>query len=652
MCGICGVIDFHKRRQITLKMIADMTTSLRHRGPDAEGYLVGCNSSYAPIYSSSDFVAMRASQPFDVALGHRRLSIIDLSTGHQPMTNEDGTIWIIFNGEIYNYQQLRAELLQKGHQFSTNSDTEVIIHTYEEYGEDCSIHLNGMFAFAIWDTKEEKLFIARDRVGIKPLIYTEVDGFFLFGSELKSILASGLVKPEVDNVALHHYLTYQYVPHPMTMFKGIQKLLPGYSLIYANGKTTLKQYWDVTFEDKPDKGIEFYKSRIRELLEDSVKIRLMSDVPLGAFLSGGIDSSTVVAMMSQAMKEPVKTFSIGFEEKSYNEVDYARIIAKRFQTDHHEFIVTPKDMLASLPALMEQFDEPFADSSAIPTFMVSKLARQHVTVVLSGDGGDEIFAGYPRYQFMRLITAVNILPNNLNRVLYPVFRKSLITVSKLYSKDFSQRLERNLTPTIKKNPEMFFHIMSYFKPEMKQRLYSSDFAREITSYQEMDFFNHILKYCHVKAFINKLLFLEFKTYLPNDILVKVDITSMANSLEVRVPFLDYRIVEFMATVPFKYKLRGLTTKYILKQLLANLLPKEILYRKKKGFHVPIREWFRNELSDYLRDILLSQSFKERGHFNSGYVQQLIEKHQASISDYSYPLWALLNLELWFRIWKA
>ena len=651
MCGICGVIDFHKRRQITLKMIVDMTTSLRHRGPDAEGYLVGGNSSYTPIYRPSDFAATRKSQPFDVALGHRRLSIIDLSTGHQPMTNEDGTIWIIFNGEIYNYQQLRAELLQKGHQFKTNSDTEVIIHTYEEYGEDCPIHLNGMFAFAIWDTKREKLFLARDRVGIKPLVYTEVNGFFLFGSELKSVLASGLIKPETDNVALHHYLTYQYVPPPMTMFKGIQKIPPGYFLIYANNKITLKQYWDVTFEDKLDKGIEFYKSRIRELLEDSVKIRLMSDVPLGAFLSGGIDSSTVVAMMSQASKESVKTFSIGFEEKSYNEVDYARIIAKKFQTDHHEFIVTPQDMLGSLPTLIEQFDEPFADSSAIPTFMVSKLARQHVTVVLSGDGGDEIFAGYPRYQLMRLLMAVNIMPKRLNETLFPAFRRILKIMPKRYN-NLSQRLARNLILALKSDLEKFFYIVSSFKPEAKQQLYSADFTQAICHNREIDFFNDTLKHCHVKDFINKLLFLEFKTFLTNDILVKVDITSMANSLEVRVPILDHRIVEFMATVPFKYKFSGLTTKYILKKLLTDLLPKEILYRKKKGFHVPIREWFRNELSDYLRDILLSQSFKERGYFNSEYVEQLIEKHQAAVSDYSHPLWALLNLELWFRRWKV
>ncbi|MDX1777960.1 MAG: asparagine synthase (glutamine-hydrolyzing), partial [Thermodesulfobacteriota bacterium] len=524
-----------------------MASVINHRGPDDEGiYLKG-----------------------NVGLAHKRLSILDLSTaGHQPMSNEDGSVWIVFNGEIYNFLDLREALIKKGHTFVSRTDTETIIHLYEEKGIECVHDLRGMFAFAIWDEQKKRLFCARDRAGKKPFVYAHTKEGFVFASEIKSLLRDPLIDKSLDYRAIHHYLTYQYVPSPLSIFENIKKLPPAHILIYERGKITAQRYWNLSYRNKIHlSSVRDYGERFRDLFEEAVKIRLRSDVPLGAFLSGGIDSSLVVAVMSRLMNQPVKTFSIGFEEEAYDEVKFARLIAEKYETDHHEFTVKP-DAVSILPKIVWHYNEPFADSSAIPTYYVSKMTRDFVTVALNGDGGDESFAGYERYladkladyyrrvpSFVRegiIRRAVDILPHSTNR------------------RNFFRRLKR-FVKGISETPERrYVRWICFFDNEMKEDLYTASFKELNREYDSVDLTVRWYERADAKQFLDRTLFVDVMSYLPEDLLVKVDIASMAHSLEARSPVLDHKVMEFAASLPPNLKLRGMETKYLLKETLSDI----------------------------------------------------------------------------------
>ncbi len=617
MCGICGIYNFGSGQPVEGDMLQRMRDVMRHRGPDEEGlYLEG-----------------------NLGLGHRRLNIIDLSTGQQPMCNEDGTIWIVYNGEVYNFPELREDLSRKGHLFKTRSDTEVIIHAYEEYGPDCVQKLRGAFAFALWDERERCLMLARDRMGIKPLSYLMDDNRLVFASEIKAILEAEGVRRELDLAALDSYLKYQYVPAPQTIFAGLKKLPPGHVLVHKNGRTTIHRYWDLRFGAEggahPE---EYYRERLLELLREAVKIRLMSDVPLGAFLSGGIDSSTVVALMSQVMDQPVKTFSVGFEEEDFSELRHARMVAERFGTDHHEFVVRP-DALEVLPRLVWQFDEPFADSSAIPTYYVSRLAREYVTVCLSGDGGDETFAGYNRYeQAVKEHRRLDWLPLTLRRVVFGTMHRLLPEYVK--GKGLTRRA--SLSPTGR-----YIEAVSIFPEQSRLALLTDEVRSELRDGQRR-FLQGYFDQAQGLDYLSQLQYVDTMTYLPEDGLVKVDRTSMLNSLETRVPLLDHEVLEFAATIPAELKMQGYERKYILKKTMEGLVPDEILYRRKMGFGVPLRHWFRKELHDYAKEVLLDRRTSQRGLFNRACIESILNNHQRGMRDFSAKIWALLFFEEWYR----
>ena len=626
MCGICGKVSSSIDKKVDRTLIGKMSSVLNHRGPDDEGvYLRG-----------------------NVGLSHKRLSIIDLTpAGHQPMCNEDGSIWIVFNGEIYNFLDLREELQKKGHRFTSHTDTETIIHLYEDKGVECVHDLRGMFAFAIWDENKHRLFCARDRVGKKPLVYTLNKEGLLFASEIKSLLIDPSVKKDIDYTALHHYLTYQYVPSPLTAFLSIKKLPPAHILIYERGNLTVKRYWELSYESKLKlPKLEDYGEQFLEVFRDAVKVRLRSDVPLGAFLSGGIDSSLVVAMMSKMMNQPVKTFSIGFEEEGYDELAFARMIAEEYETDHHEFIVKPNAM-EILPKLIWHYNEPFADSSAIPTYYVSKMTRDYVTVALNGDGGDESFAGYERYLADKLADYYRLIP----RFLREGFIRKTIEILP-YSTDrrsFLRRLKR-FVKGISEIPERrYVRWICFFDNEMKYDLYTPSFKECMQEIDSVDLTVNWYKKADGKTFIDKTLFVDVMSYLPEDLLVKVDIASMANSLEARSPLLDHHLMEFAAALPSDLKLRGIETKYLLKHTLSGIVPKEILRRRKMGFGVPIDVWFRKDLKEMAYDVLLEKKCTERGYFKREALQRLLDEHISEHYDHSYRIWALLFLELWHRM---
>jgi asparagine synthase (glutamine-hydrolysing) len=620
MCGIAGFVDGSDTAAGAdhARLLKGMCDVIRHRGPDDEGFLL---------------------KP-GVALGMRRLSIIDLAGGHQPISGEDGTVTIVFNGEIYNFHELRSELEKRGHIFKTNSDTEAIVHAYEEYGTSCANYLRGMFAFAIWDDKTRGLYIARDRVGKKPLYYTLTGGKTLvFGSEIKSILEHPDTTREINLEALDAYLTLGYVPDPLTIFRGIYKLPPGHYLTFANGQLQTREYWDFNFAPAESRKPEDYMDELRALLDESVRLRLISDVPLGAFLSGGIDSSTVVALMARHMNQPVKTFSIGFHEDSYNELKYARLTAKKLGTDHHEFYVTPQ-ICDVIDDLVWHFDEPFADPSAIPTYMVSKLARDHVTVALSGDGGDELFAGYTHYVVQENRRAFSSLPKALRAgVMRPL----------------SYRLPhgawgRNYLHNISLDPiDRYLDSLSYFTQLTKRALYTSDFQKSLGATDHVTrSFREYASQVKTNEPLDQLLYIDGKTYLPGDILTKVDRVSMATSLEVRVPLLDHKLIEFVTKVPARLKLAGTETKQLLKRVAKELIPSEILDRPKQGFGIPLEEWINRQLRDQIRDILHEPRTRQRGYVNYDYVDRILDEHHKDRRDHSFQLWSLLILELWHR----
>ena len=622
MCGIAGFIDYwDARRSDSIargRLLKTMCDVIRHRGPDDEGFL------------SQD----------GVALGMRRLSIIDLAGGAQPISGVDGSVTIVFNGEIYNFQELRPELEKRGHTFKTNSDTEAIVHAYEEFGPACANHLRGMFVLAIWDDKRREVYIARDRVGKKPLYYTITPGGTLvFGSEIKSLLEHPDVQREISLEALDAYFTLGYVPDPLTIFRDIHKLPPGHYLTFSNGRLNVQQYWDFVFEPAESRKPEDYLDELRALLNESVRLRLISDVPLGAFLSGGIDSSTIVALMARHMNQPVKTFSIGFHEDSYNELKYARLTAEKLGTDHHEFFVTPQ-ICDVIDELVWHFDEPFADPSAIPTYMVSKLARDHVTVALSGDGGDELFAGYTHYVVQESRRAFSALPKALRAgVMRPL----------------SYRLPhgawgRNYLHNISLDPiDRYLDSLSYFTALSKKSLYTADFLNALgTTDRVARSFREYAARVKTNEPLDQLLYIDGKTYLPGDILTKVDRMSMATSLEVRVPLLDHKLIDFVTRVPASLKLAGTETKHLLKRVARDLIPAEILDRPKQGFGIPLEQWINQQLRDEIRETLRESRTRQRGYVNSGYVDLLLDEHEKGRRDHSFPLWALLILELWHR----
>jgi len=624
MCGIAGFINNGDTRPRAEReaLLDEMCRIIRHRGPDEQGMMLDDTA----------------------ALGMRRLSIIDLKTGQQPIYDESGNLAIVFNGEIYNFRKLKAELEKRGHRFKTNSDTETIVHAYEEFGAKCLQHLRGMFAFAIWNKAKKELFIARDRVGKKPLYYAVTgDGEFVFGSELKVLLAHGKIKREVDPAALDAYLSFGYVPDPLCIFKNVRKLEAGHYLVWCDGEIETYGYWDFEYKETQVRKEEDYIEELRELIKDAVNVRLISEVPLGAFLSGGVDSSAVVGNMARLMEQPVKTFSIGFNEDSFNELKYARIAAEHFGAEHHEFIVTP-DLCSVVDDLVWHFDEPFADSSALPTFMVSKMAREFVTVILSGDGGDELFAGYTRYVTDKKRAGLERLPRAIRvGLLQPV---SVMLPHSAPGKNYLYNASLDAV-------DRYIDSISHFSPLHKKALYSAGLKQSLNGAATNggageQLFRRFAANVETGNPVDKLLYLDSKTYLPGDILTKVDRMSMAASLEARVPLLDHKLIEFVTKIPAELKLKGLETKYIFKRAMQGLVPDSILNRPKQGFGVPINEWINLQLRERIRETLLEKRTLERGYFEAGYIRLLLDEHERGRRDHSHSLWMLWMLELWHR----
>lgn len=626
MCGICGIIDYTCGSRVEDGLIRKMATRMKHRGPDDEGVYVGSDSPA-------------------VGLGHRRLSIIDLTaSGRQPITNEDKTLWLVLNGEIYNYKVLRKELEAKGHIFTSNTDTETVLHLYEEYGESFLQHLRGMFAFAFWDTREKKLLLARDRVGKKPLLYSHKNGVFCFASEFSALLESGHIRKTIRLRSLDLYLTLGYVPAPFTIYEDVFKLLPAHYLVLKDNKVTLTPYWTLEYNNKLDISEEDAQAEIMRLLREAVSIRLYSDVPIGAFLSGGIDSSTVVALMSELSGKRVKTFSIGFEEKDYSELQYARNIAEKFETEHHELIVKP-DALKILPLLVERYGEPYADSSCIPTYYISEQTKRYVTVALNGDGGDESFAGYERYQAMILAEVLKKVPWPAGLIFKHLAR---LLPDNVDPKNRLRRIKRFLEAAALPFNKRYTRWVAFFNEDLQKELYSAEFSHRLSSFNAPGPLDSWLNGHEELAILDRLLNTDVHINLPDDLLVKVDITSMANSLEGRSPFLDHKFMEFVARLPAGYKLRGLVKKYILKKSVSGLIPPENIYRRKMGFGVPLRQWFRREMKEFLTETLLSPFSLKRGYFRPEVVKGMIKEHTAGKRDYTFQLWSLLMLELWHQ----
>ena len=623
MCGIVGIAYANSRR-VERADLQRMNDAIIHRGPDDDGF----------YFNES------------VGLGMRRLAIIDLAGGQQPIHNRDKTVWIVFNGEIYNFQQLRDDLEERGHVFYTNSDTEAIVHLYDEYGADCVRHLRGMFAFAIWDEKDKSLFIARDRVGKKPLLYShQPNGDLIFGSEFQALLAHPDISREIDYRAIDSYLSYLCIPAPQTAFKQIRKLEPAHWLRWRDGRIETQRYWHPDFSKKIKITEEEAIEETTRILRESTRLRMISEVPLGAFLSGGVDSSAVVALMAQESSQPVKTFSIGFEEQDYSELKYARRVAEHVGAEYHEFVVRP-NALDVLPTLVEHYGEPYADPSAIPTYYVSKETRQFVTVALNGDGGDESFVGYERYVAMKFAEIYNRLPRSLrNYVIEPSL--TAIPASTNFRNRFV-RFQRFLRAASMPKAERYFSWLSTFGDDVKAEIYTEDLKRLTDGSNPIEFMAKYISHSNGKGIIDTTLLTDLMNYLPNDLLVKVDIASMANSLEARSPFLDHHLIEFAASLPENIKQQGRDTKSLLKKVAARLVPKDVIYRQKMGFGVPLRYWLANELYDFTREVLLSEKAAGRQMFKPQVVERLIDDQRRDAKDNTWKIWTLLMLELWFQ----
>jgi len=643
MCGICGII-LTGCEVVGLdslpSLLERMTGTLAHRGPDDQGTRVFADAPPSPSSPAA-------------ALGHRRLSIIDLATGHQPMSNEDGSVWTVFNGEVYNFPDLRRDLIGAGHTMATRTDTECILHLYEDRGEELVEALRGMFAFAVWDKRRLLLTLARDRLGQKPLYYLHDPGrgLFAFASELKALCEIPGFDRSVSTEAIDHYLTYQYVPHPMCIFRSVRKLPPAHTLVYdpARGTVRLRRYWRPEFV--PDLGAapEKLREALRAELAEATRMRLISDVPLGAFLSGGLDSSITVALMAQASSRPVRTFSIGFEEARYDETRFARMVAEHCRTEHTEETVRPQ-ALEVLPKLVWHYDEPFGDSSAIPTYYVSQMARRHVTVVLTGDAGDECFAGYPRYAAALLGGLYDRLPRPL-RALAGMRLWNRMPVS-LEAKTLRRRLRRFLGGMNLPPQERYLSWITIFGDALKAGLCTDGFRDSSRDGWPADFLDSYYREVPGGDFVHRTTYVDLMTYLPCDLLTKVDIASMAHGLEARSPFLDHKVVELAGRIPMRQKLRltprGVVGKLILKETFGPMLPAAILRRRKMGFGVPIAAWLRGELKGLVQDVLLSRASLERGYFVPQEVRRMVDEHTGGLQDHGYRLWYLLMLELWHR----
>lgn len=622
MCGICGIIHNDPSRHVNPEILNRMNRTMVHRGPDDEGtYIKG-----------------------PAGLAMRRLSIIDLAGGHQPLANEDGSVQVVLNGEIYNFEELKEDLESRGHIFKTRSDTEVIPHLYEEFGLSFAEKLNGMFGLALWDSKNKRLVLARDRMGKKPLYYTNQKGAFLFGSELKAILAHPDTEKKIDHAALAKYLAYEYIPAPKSIFEGIFKLEPGHILILENGNSSIKRYWDIPTEEFSGVKEADAIHTIKDLLFAAVKRRLISDVPLGVFLSGGIDSSTVTYMMTKIMPPAqVKTFSIAFAEKSFDESSYAKTVANHLGTDHREQVCTPEDLLNLLPEVENFLDEPMGDPSIVPTYALSKFTRQHVTVALGGDGGDELFAGYPTYQAERFSPLYRIMPGFLQRRVFEPLALRLPVSDENVSFDF--KVKQFVKGAGMKSPARHFVWMgSFSEPELDEILTDKKYGRV---------FDDVDRFLNSSANAsdgNRLLYLYNKLYLNEDILVKVDRASMGTSLEVRAPFLDYHVVEFVSRLPYKMKLNGLTMKYILKKAMEDLLPSGIAHRPKKGFGLPVAKWIKGPLREMAQELLHPDKIRKEGFFEPEEVSRILDDHLKLRANNAKKLWTLLIFELWLEKW--
>ncbi|MFH1231905.1 MAG: asparagine synthase (glutamine-hydrolyzing) [Planctomycetota bacterium] len=631
MCGICGRINFDSAKsRIPKELMHRMCETIIHRGPDSEG-----------IYLSTD----QHSDSIPVGLGIRRLAIIDLQTGDQPIHNEDKSIWIVLNGEIYNFKSLREDLEKRGHTFYTQSDTEVIVHLYEDLGINSLKYLRGMFALALWDNNKQKLFLARDRLGKKPLCYAHSNKYLIFASELKAILLNPEIKKDIDLEALDYYLSYYCIPAPFTIFKQIRKLPPAsYLICDAKGNIKIEKYWHLDYQEKMILPVKEYSGRIMDLLEEATKIRMVSDVPLGALLSGGIDSSAVVGFMAKHSAKPVKTFSIGFSESDYSELKYAKLVADHFKTEHHEFIVTPK-VIEILPKLVWHYSEPYADSSMLPSYYVANETRKHVTVALNGDGGDENFAGYPRYLAQKLISQPMV------RGLSKLIHHLILPSGNADPRKFFTRLKRFTKVAHLQPAQRYLQWQLCFDAINRQRLYQpwlKDELKQSTGITAENYLLNLYNNAPAKTSLDRMLYTDMMSYLPDDLLVKMDIASMANSLEARSPFLDHKLVKFTSQIPPALKLKGFTLKYILKKALRGFVPERILIRGKMGFGVPINRWFRNDLKGYIQKTLSPETIRKRNYFQPETIQGLMKEHFAGRVDNGARLWALLVLEIWFQ----
>ena len=626
MCGIAGKYNLTDE-PVSAELIERMCQAMIHRGPDDGGVHVDGS----------------------IGLGHRRLSILDLSPlGHQPMATPDEAVWITFNGEIYNFLELRKDLEQKGHHFKSTCDTEVILALYQEYAEDCILHLRGMFAFAIWDNRRKSLLLARDRIGKKPLYYAFDGKSLIFASELHCILLDPQVLPRINYLAVADYFKYLYVPDPKTIYQDIFKLEPGHLLVCSANGIRKKQYWDVSFSPVRQTSEAELAEELLALLTESVRIRQISDVPLGAFLSGGIDSSAVVALMAQQQSQPVTTCSIGFDSERFDEIKFARLIADRFHTDHHEFIVRQKAEEV-LPTLVRHFGEPFADSSSVPTYYVSKLARQKVTVALAGDGGDENFAGYEKYH-------LDAIENRFRQAIPGFIRKSLFPfLSRILARGHNHlcRKGSTLLNTLSHEADYGFYLTNTeFADGLWSRMVTEEVKRETAGYDPSEITRYYYNKADTDDHFSRILYVDLKTYLPGDILVKVDRMSMANSLEVRAPLLDHKVIEFAARIPSALKYNKGGKKYILKESFKKILPPEIMYRKKMGFSVPLAEWLRGELKDFAARNLFANGQGLGQVFKMGEVKKIWDLHQAGAWNYATILWEMLMFELWHRSCQA
>jgi len=626
MCGFCGIKYLTNSLFVEKEHLCRMNLKLTHRGPDSDGFYI----------------------TNECGLSFRRLAILDLSAdGNQPMTNEDGSIWIVFNGEFYGFQKYREQLIKKGHTFKSKTDTETILHLYEEYGINCLQYIDGMFAFALWDNRNKQLYLVRDRLGIKPLYYYIDKEKIIFGSEIKAILEYPGIKKEINYQALHNYLSFMTIPAPLTIYNNIYKLLPGNYLTHQNGNVITHEYWDLK-EEEGDYNEKYYIEELEVRFKKAVESYLISDVPIGAFLSGGVDSSAVVAMMSVILKSNVKTFSINFEGlNDYNEQKFSELVSSLYNTEHYTFNLKT-DLISVLPKIVWYFDEPFAVSSAIGIYYLAKLAKEKITVALTGDGADELFAGYPfRYSMDNRYKKISKIPKIMRNIFFRALRL-LPLLGNESQRNFVQKVKNYSKFFNGSQDDAFFNTYTFFDESIKRSLYTFNFSNGLYFEPSINVIKHYYNKINITDPIKRRLYGDIKTTLVDEMLTKVDKMSMAWSLESRVPFLDHELVEFVFNIPSKYKLQNREGKIILKKMLEKYLPNEILYRKKHGFNVPMDKWFRFELYDYLNDILSENTIKKRGIFNYEIIKKMIELHKNYKANYAGELNILLNFELWYR----